>query len=212
LIFRNLLGILAQVEGASHRIHTGGQVVRIISGYCKGRKLSALKGNTVRPTSDRAKQTLFDMLRDRVPGCRFLDLFSGTGSIGLEAASRGAGEVIMIESGSDALKILKENTALCGFGNKVSVHGKDCKAWLRRSSMDQETFDLIFLDPPYRDHSAYALIEVIGEQGMLRKDGLVIAEHDRRRPLPECFGKLRLLRAKRVKDTVFSFYGEEIEK
>lgn len=187
-------------------------MVRIISGECKGRRLRTLKGSAVRPTSDRAKQTLFDILRDRINGCRFLDLFSGSGSIGLEAVSRGAGEVFMIESSPMAMKILKENAALCGFADRISVYRTDCREWLHRSSVDKQTFDLIFLDPPYRDHSAYELIELIGEKGLLRKGGLAIAEHDRRHPLPESFGKLRLLRARRVGDTVFSFYGGDIEE
>ncbi|MEK6777551.1 MAG: 16S rRNA (guanine(966)-N(2))-methyltransferase RsmD [bacterium] len=187
-------------------------MIRIISGECKGRRLKTLKGRAVRPTSDRAKQTLFDILQDRINGCNFLDLFSGSGGIGFEAASRGAGEVYLIESDPNAMKIIKENAVLCGFGKNVSVYEMDCGQSLRRISKEKKTFDLIFLDPPYTDHAAYELIEIVGEEGLLSKGGLVIAEHDRRHALPKSFGVLRMLRTRRVGDTVFSFYGGDVEK
>jgi 16S rRNA (guanine(966)-N(2))-methyltransferase RsmD len=186
-------------------------VVRIISGECKGRRLKTLKGSTVRPTSDRAKETLFNLLTDRVPGCRFLDLFSGTGSIGLEAASRGAEQVLLVESNAAVLKLLDENVEHCHVSDRVTIHKGDARESLRLFSLQEQTFDLVFLDPPYNDHSAYGLIQEIGERGLLNEDGWVIVEHDRHHKLPDAYGKLLRVRSRRVGDTVFSFYGGNIE-
>ena len=186
-------------------------MVRIISGECRGRKLASLKGRQLRPTSDRAKETLFDMLQARIKGARFLDLFAGTGSIGLEAASRGAAEAVLAESDPEALKIIEANIVHCGLSHRVRVCGHDYQSCLARFETNHEAFDLIFLDPPYDDASAYLLIQPVWEKGLLKKGGLVIAEHDRRLPLPPCYGALVLLRSRRVGDTVFSFYGEHLE-
>jgi 16S rRNA (guanine(966)-N(2))-methyltransferase RsmD len=186
-------------------------VIRIISGECKGRRLKTLKGSTVRPTSDRAKETLFNLLTDRVPGCRFLDLFSGTGSIGLEAASRGAEQVLLVEYNAAVLKLLDENVEHCHVSDRVTIHKGDARESLRLFSLQEQTFDLVFLDPPYNDHSAYGLIQEIGERGLLNEDGWVIVEHDRHHKLPDAYGKLLRVRSRRVGDTVFSFYGGNIE-
>jgi 16S rRNA (guanine966-N2)-methyltransferase len=186
-------------------------VVRIISGEQKGRRLSTLKGRSVRPTSDRAKETLFDILSDRVEGSRFLDLFAGTGSVGLEAASRDAEQVFLVESDPRALKILQKNIDWCGLMDKVTVFRTDAKKSLSRLASDRQTFSLIFLDPPYHDRLAYALISEVGEKGLLEDGGMVIAEHDRHHSLPEVYGTLSLVRTRQVGDTLFSFYGGPCE-
>lgn len=166
-----------------------------------------LKGRDVRPTSDRAKETLLSILSDRIRGCRFLDLFSGSGSIGLEAASRGAKEVLMVESDPAALKILQENVRKCALGARTLVLASDSRDAVIALSSDHQRFELVFLDPPYIDHSAYEVIREIGERRLLEDGGWVIAEHDRRHGLAESFGGLELMRRKKVGDTVFSFYG-----
>lgn len=187
-------------------------MVRIISGECKGRKLSSLKGTRVRPTSDRAKETLFNIIADRIPGCSFLDLFAGTGSVGLEAASRGADHVVMVESDRRVLKVLEENIEKCGLGGKVRVLLRDSGICLRVLSSEQLRFDLIFMDPPYRDRGAYGLVQQIEKGGLLKTGGWVIAEHDRRLELPPAYECLVVIRRKRVGDTVFSFYGGSFEE
>lgn len=165
----------------------------------------------MRPTSDRAKETLFDVLADRIRGCRFLDLFSGSGSMGLESASRGAARVVLVEADSAAYRVLSENVLICGISHIIQAVKSDASRYLRGLSAGDEPFDLIFLDPPYNDHSAYDLIGDIGERGLLAEGGLVIAEHDRHHILPEVYGGLIRVRTKRVGDTVFSFYGGESE-
>ncbi len=186
-------------------------MVRIISGEQKGRRLSTLKGRNLRPTSDRAKETLFDILSDRVEGSRFLDLFAGTGSVGLEAASRGAEQVFLVESDPGALQILQKNIDQCGLKERVTVFRMDAKRSLSRLVSDRQTFSLIFLDPPYHDRLAYELISEVGEKGLLEDGGRVIAEHDRHHSLAEVYGTLSLERTRQVGDTLFSFYGGPCE-
>ncbi|MDX1763043.1 MAG: 16S rRNA (guanine(966)-N(2))-methyltransferase RsmD [bacterium] len=186
-------------------------MVRIISGECKGRKLRSLKGRKVRPTSDRAKETLFDMLQTRIKGAKFLDLFAGTGSVGLEAASRGASEAVLVESDPEALKVIYGNIVQCRLSRRVRVCGHDYKSCLAELERNREAFDLVFLDPPYDNESAYPVIQSVWETGLLRERGLVIAEHDRRLTLPPSYGALVFSRSRQVGDTVFSFYGEPLE-
>jgi 16S rRNA (guanine(966)-N(2))-methyltransferase RsmD len=182
-------------------------MVRIISGECRGRRLKTLSGKQLRPTSDRAKETLFDILQDRIVGCSFLDLFAGTGSMGLEAASRGAKEVVLVESHPEALELIAGNIRRCGLEKRVKVYGFDSGNSVERLKTLHNAFDIVFLDPPYGKRSAYRTVQSICDAGLLAKEGWVIAEHERRLALPPEFGTLMLKRARRVGDTVFSFYG-----
>jgi len=183
-------------------------VVRIISGEFRGRKLKTPKGNRVRPTSDRAKETLFNLLGDRVEGAAFLDLFAGSGSVGLEAASRGAAEVVLVEKDSAVFALVRENLALCRSSERVTALLMDGAGSLDLFREQGRSFDMIFLDPPYRDPAAYGLIQRIDREGLLAPGGMLVAEHDRRRLLPEQEGSLARVRQKRIGDTVFSFYRE----
>ncbi len=183
-------------------------MVRIISGVDKGRRLKVPAGLRVRPTSDRAKESLFNMVRTRIEGCRFLDLFSGTGSVGLEAASRGAEKVFFVESDPGVIRILNENIRRCGVSDRVRVMTMSSRRCVAHLASRGELFDLIFLDPPYRDDAAYDLIRQVQGVGLLSPGGLLIAEHDRHDVLPGHYGMLRKVRRKQVGDTVFSFYGD----
>lgn len=151
------------------------------------------------------------MLQSRIKGARFLDLFAGIGSIGLEAVSRGASEAVLVESDPEALKVIEANIARCRLSERVRVCAGDYKICLARLARNHESFDLVFLDPPYDNESAYILIQQVWEKGILRQGGLVVAEHDRRLTLPLCYGALVLSRSRHVGDTIFSFYGEAIE-
>ncbi len=181
-------------------------MVRIISGECRGRRLKTPEGRSVRPTSDRAKETLFNILGDRVRGAAFLDLFAGSGGVGLEAASRGAAEVVLVEGEASIFAFLRENIDHCRLGEKVTALCIDGAKSLDLFLKQGKSFDVIFLDPPYEDQASYQLIPFIGREGLLAARGLLVAEHDCRRLLPEECGSLVQVRQKRVGDTVFSFY------
>ena len=165
-------------------------MTRIITGRGKGRRLQAPAGEHTRPTGARVKQTLFDILAPRLPGCRFLDACAGSGSIGLEALSRGAARVVLVETSAPAVATLRSNAALLA----------DAKAG--------ESFDLVYLDPPYESDLYEPLLLECGGT-LLSAGGLVVAEHFHKRALPETIGPLRTVRDVRVGDHRLSFYKRD---
>lgn len=144
--------------------------MRIISGKHGGRKLKEFSGNDVRPTSDRAKEALFNILGN-ISGLSFLDLFAGTGAVGIEALSRGAFPVTLVDSSAESVKIEKDN--LTAIGETATVVKSDAYDFLNKSA---GVYDIIFLDPPYKEN-AFAALEIVAKRNLLKKGGLLIYEH-----------------------------------
>ena len=148
--------------------------MRIIAGQWRGRPLRAPKGATIRPTSDRAREALFDILEHGEPslrGARFLDLFCGTAAIGIEAGSRGAAEVLLVDSDPEALRLAKANIARLGAPANLRLHAGDAT----RLGAAPQAFDLVFLDPPYRSGLALPALECL-RGGWLAPQARVIVE------------------------------------
>lgn len=145
--------------------------MRVIAGKHRGRVLKEFKGREIRPTSDRAKEALFNILQFDIAGCAFLDLYSGTGGIGIEAISRGAEKVVFVDNSEESIKLLKEN--LKYLKEEAEVVRSDAAAYIACS---RTKFDFIFLDPPYHD-DAKPLITAIAERGILNDGGRIIYEH-----------------------------------
>lgn len=178
---------------------------RIIAGRGKGRRLKAPGGLDTRPTGGRVKQTLFDILAPRLPGCRFLDAFAGAGGIGLEAASRGAAKVVLVDSSASAVAAIKENLrALEGLGGDAQVFRQDARVALPALAEAGHRFDIVYLDPPYASDLYEPLLQLADR--VLGEDGLVVAEHFHKRVLPETIGRLARVREVRVGDHRLSFY------
>ncbi len=153
--------------------------MRIIGGKYRSRVLAEFAGDDVRPTSDRAKESLFNILALKLPNARVLDLFAGSGSLGLESLSRGAKEVVFNDAAKDSLAIIKKNlTAL-----KIPVNGEQAKVtqgdYLSCLSVLRGQFDIIFLDPPYRLDYGKTALEHIAQKGLLTANGVAIYERDR---------------------------------
>lgn len=153
--------------------------MRIIGGKYRSRVLAEFKGEEVRPTSDRAREALFNILALKIYGARVLDLFSGSGALGLEALSRGAAEAVFNDCAKDSVALLKKNlTAL-----KLPVNGEEAKVYnmdyLACLESVRPQFDLIFIDPPYRFDYGVKALERIGERGLLSSDGIAVYERDR---------------------------------
>jgi len=185
-------------------------MTRIIAGSGKGRRLQAPKGLATRPTGARVKKTLFDILAPRLPGCRFLDAFAGSGGIGLEALSRGASRVVMVESSAAAVAAIKDNLELLrGQGGEGQVFRQDARIALAALADTGVRFHVVYLDPPYESDLYEPFLEQIGETGLLEKEGVVVAEHFHKRPLPEKIGRLSRTRQVRVGDHCLSFYRLE---
>jgi 16S rRNA (guanine966-N2)-methyltransferase len=185
--------------------------MRVIAGSLRGRGLAAPAGLDTRPTADRLRETLFNVLtqgaRDRVAGAAFLDLYAGSGAVGIEAASRGAAPVVFVEQGAAALAVLRRN--LDGLGLKgagIRVEKRGVGRFLREAKGE---FGVIFLDPPYELEAEYAgTLGLLGGDcvGLVADGGLVVAEHRRKLALEEAYGRLRRVRVKEQGDAGLSFY------
>ncbi len=153
--------------------------MRIIGGKFRSRVLSEFAGENVRPTSDRVKESLFNILALKMQGARVLDLFSGSGSLGLESLSRGAREVVFNDCAKDSLAILKKNLAAL----KIPVGGEEAKVlsydYLACLTQLSGQFDIVFLDPPYRMEFGKPALEKIVERGLLSEKGIIVYERDR---------------------------------
>jgi len=146
--------------------------MRVISGSARGRKLTEPKGNKIRPTSDRVKESVFTIVQFDIEGRRVLDLFAGTGQYGIEALSRGAKFAKFVDSSKDAVKLIVENLNICGFSEAAAVYGRDALKYLE----NDEKFDLIFIDPPYDSGLAGKAIQKVTEFDKLNINGIIIAE------------------------------------
>jgi len=185
---------------------------RIIGGAGKGRRLKTAAGDSTRPTGARVRQVLFDILAPVVPGCRFLDAFAGSGGVGLEALSRGAATVVLVDHGAAAVEAAKANArALARAGGEVQVFRQDARTAMGALGDQGMRFDIVYLDPPYASDLYEPLLALLGEGPLLAEGGVVVAEHFHKRSLPERIGALVRTRAKRVGDHVLSFYSRAAE-
>jgi len=182
--------------------------MRIIGGEARGRKLKSPPGRTVRPTLSRVREGLFDMLAPRLPGARFLDLFAGTGAVGLEAASRGAAAVVLVEVSDRQARTIRENIQALAVEARVRLIRAAAGSALPHLAQAGKCFDVIFLDPPYdRPEAVVSTLEVISQwPGLVCPQGVVVAQHDSRLAMPDQVGACRLARARRFGDSTLSFY------
>jgi 16S rRNA (guanine(966)-N(2))-methyltransferase RsmD len=176
--------------------------MRVVAGTHGGRRLQAPRGRETRPTSDRVRESLFAVLGDRVAGARVLDLFAGSGALGIEALSRGAAEATFVDSSPAAVRAVRAN--LEALGIDAEVVRADARAALRTARAAARQYDLVFLDPPYRlaERLAPGLAE--GIEALLAPGGSVVSESDRRAPLPLT---LPLHDERRYGDTLIRIHG-----
>jgi 16S rRNA (guanine(966)-N(2))-methyltransferase RsmD len=177
--------------------------MRITGGKGRGRRLTVPAGDRVRPTSDKVKQALFNILGERVQGARFLDLFAGAGGIGLEALSRDAGRVVFVDSSRESLSAIRRNIEALDCADRALVIASKAESFLKKPS---GPYDIIFLDPPYKMDLAPLLAQIAGA-GTLKPQGVVVAEHFKKQRSPERAGELELYREAVYGDTVLAFYG-----
>ncbi len=149
--------------------------MRIIAGSRRSLPLKAPRGTDTRPTQDRTKETLFNVLQNDLAGSRFLDLFAGSGSIGLEALSRGASEAVMVENSREAARCIKENISFTKFEDRAVLMECDVLAALKRLDGSMP-FDIVFMDPPYRSGVEYEVAAALSEAGYITEDTVFVAE------------------------------------
>ena len=184
--------------------------MRVITGEYKGRRLASVKGVNIRYTADRVKKSLFSILRDMISGARFLDLYAGSGNIGIEALSRGAESITFVDVNPACAKTISANLSRCGISAApprimlLNMGMSRSMDYFRRRNMQ---FDVIFLDPPYRLGLVRRSLQEISASSILSAGGLVIVEHDAKENAPERADMLVMTRQKWYGTTLLTFYA-----
>jgi 16S rRNA (guanine966-N2)-methyltransferase len=192
--------------------------MRVIAGTYRSRRLNTLRGLAMRPTSDRTRETLFNILSAEVRDSLFVDLFAGSGAVGIEALSRGARHAIFVERYPAAVSLLRANLESLGiaaavpgaksFAGMAEIIATDALEALDQLAARGAKAEIVFADPPYADSAAYsALLEWLGDSELIAAGGRVIFEHSRRLVLPAVAGMLERIRLVEQGDTVLSFYA-----
>ena len=178
-----------------------GRIMRVITGIARGRKLKTLEGLDVRPTTDRVKEGLFNIIQFDLPGCKFLDLFAGSGQIGIEALSRGAEYALFNDQNRQAQQSIKENLLSVGLYKNSRVISMDAKAFLQST---KDIFDIVFLDPPYHQGILEEILPLAAEKTSAH--GIMICEHENNEAVPEWAGSFHLKKQYRYGKIILSTY------
>jgi 16S rRNA (guanine966-N2)-methyltransferase len=179
--------------------------MRIISGTSKGRKLTTLKSQAIRPTSDRVKESIFNILGGEVEGKVVLDLFAGTGNLGIEALSRGAKKVLFVEKGRQALRLIQRNLSQFRMRERSEILPKDVSRAIGILNQRGESFDLMLMDPPYEKGLIQKTLWKLHSHRIYHEESILVIEHDRREPIPKRVEGWTLIRQREIGDTVISF-------
>jgi 16S rRNA (guanine966-N2)-methyltransferase len=185
-------------------------MIRILAGEKRGIHLRVARTKTVRPTAANARQVLFDILGPSVVGTRWLDLYAGSGAVGLEALSRGAAECVLVESSHRCIAAVGDNIARLGYETRCRLIRAPAATALKKLAADGQSFDMIFLDPPYEGDEAKHCLTALGSPPvsslLSSPDGLVIAQLSVHSPILPTYGLLRLERERKIGDTCLYFY------
>ncbi len=180
--------------------------MRVISGIARGIQLSSVSGLATRPTSDRVKESLFNIIRSQIPNSDFLDLFAGNGGIGIEALSRGAKSVVFVDSNPACVQTIKKNLAKTRLaGGEVYVC--DVNRSLQIMSRQGRSFDIIFLDPPYGKGFVQSTLKSIEELKLLNQTGIIVAEYGKKQDISSKTSKIFQVREERYGDTKLGFFA-----
>ncbi|MDE2179802.1 MAG: 16S rRNA (guanine(966)-N(2))-methyltransferase RsmD [candidate division NC10 bacterium] len=183
--------------------------MRVIGGLARGRRILAPRGRRTRPTSDYLREVLFNLLAQQVEGKTFLDLYAGTGAVGIEALSRGVAAAVFVEHNRLALAMLYRNLEMSGFRNRAEVVPTEVLRYLRRAAYGSRRFDLIFLDPPYLHTNAGVVIGLIASTELLAPNGMVILERSTKAIPVQVPAGLALIREVRHGDAALQLYRRE---
>lgn len=181
--------------------------MRVIAGTARGHTLKAPKGYKTRPTLDRIREAIFNVLASRIQDSNVLDLYAGSGAMGIEALSRGAAKCVFNDQNSQALKVVKDNLLHTKLENQAVLYNKEALKAIKL--LEQEgnmAFDLVFLDPPYQAHLYDQILVELQDSRLLKKDSLVVVESDAKLVLNDYYGALRRIKESRYGDTLVTYY------
>lgn len=179
--------------------------MRIITGTAKGTKLKAPSGLDTRPTADRVKESVFNILGDIVVDARVLDIFAGTGNLGLEALSRGGKSAVFVDHSQESIEIIKENAHRTKLVDLTEIYKNDVLRALDRLAQSEHSFDLLFCDPPYKKGFVQTVLEKIDKQPIMADRGIIVMEHSRHEKIADEWENLELRRTERYGATLISF-------
>ena len=185
--------------------------MRVISGVSKGKRLMAPKGLETRPTTDRVKESIFSMINNYIIESNILDLFSGTGSLGIEAISRGANYGYFVDNNKNSIKVINENIKTTGFEEKSEVLWSDTLNVIKQLGENGKKVNIIFMDPPYLKDLIVPCIEAIESERLLDDEGIIVVEHDIKDSIPDVIGSLKKIKEKKYGNTRISIYTEEAQ-
>jgi 16S rRNA (guanine966-N2)-methyltransferase len=180
--------------------------VRIVAGTARGRPLLTPRGKQIRPTSDRVRESLFNVLGQRMDGLRVLDLYAGTGALALEALSRGAERAVLVDRDREAAKLCRENAEALGFSGRAEVLWMPVARAAPLLAHRNEPFDLLFADPPYAARAASEILDLLQRHRLLAAGATLVVEHDRREIAPDAHEGLSRVDQRRFGDTLVSLY------
>lgn len=182
------------------------EILRIIAGIAGGQKLRTVEGTNTRPTADRVKESIFNILSPWVAGSDILDLFAGTGNLGIEALSREAHSAVFVDKDRGSISVIRDNLNHTGFASSSEVLAMEAAAAINMLKAENRRFDLIFMDPPYGRELVPQTLELLSPTGILRENGIIAAEYDKKDKIPEQAGPFVLYRNRKYGDTMVSFY------
>ncbi len=180
--------------------------MRIISGLCKGRRLSNLKGRDIRPTSDRVRESIFNIIGSNIKGARVLDMFAGTGALGIESLSRGAAHTVFIDSSRDACRLIKKNCEICHMTDKSTILEYDILSEAFPTKIMDRNFDMIFMDPPYERGIPAKILVIPYLHKCLAPEGRIIFEHSIKEKIPENLSNLDIQDQRKYGKTLITFF------
>ena len=187
----------------------GGSAVRIIAGKARGRKLIPPATLETRPTLDRVKESMFSIIQNYIPDSVVVDVFAGTGSLGLEAASRGAKEVYLVDRSKDAFSLLKQNIENLKFEDTCCALNKDSYEALKYLADKNKVFDVIFIDPPYCREMIPEAIKIIYDKKLLKEDGIIVTKIDSIEEIYEGYENIILNKSRKYGNTTICLYKNE---
>lgn len=183
--------------------------MRVIAGSAGGLRLQAVKGMATRPTADRIKESLFSILGPYISGSRVLDLYAGSGSLGIEALSRGARHAVFVDRAPSCIQVIRANLEHTGFTDQAEIVRGDALATVRRLAADGCRFDLIFADPPYEQGLAARTLLQLAQVDLLAPSGWIVIEHSAKEEMQDAAQNVSLVRRREYGDTCISLYERE---
>ncbi|MFN7250961.1 MAG: 16S rRNA (guanine(966)-N(2))-methyltransferase RsmD [Anaerobacillus sp.] len=181
--------------------------MRVISGTCKGRPLKPVPGQTTRPTTDKVKEAIFNIIGPFFEGGQGLDLYAGSGGLGIEALSRGMEKMVFVDQNPKAIEVVKLNLSACRFEGNAELYRNDAKRALKAVVKREIKFDVIFLDPPYAKQRLEEEIAFIAENELLSEGGIIVTEHDASIHLGQSIEGMICTRREKYGDTGISIYS-----